>query len=320
VNVKLCVVVGPTAVGKTAVGVRLAKALNGEVINGDASQVYKGLDIGTAKISPEEADGVPHHLIDLLPPEASYSAADFQRDARKAIADVAARGRLPILVGGTGLYIKAAIYDYRFDEAAPDPELRRRLEERAVREGTDKLYERLKEIDPEYAQRVHPNNVKRIVRALERYHLTGRPPSAAEGASRPLYEAAVIGLTMPRDALYRRIEDRVDKMIAAGLVDEARQLYDRGLADAQSTQSIGYKELFGYFQGLYSLDEAIGLIKRNTKRLAKRQYTWFRRQMDVTWFDAKDVETNFFKILQFVAGKLKFKSNTTDIEIRGGSR
>jgi tRNA dimethylallyltransferase len=301
---KVAVVVGPTAVGKTALGIQLAQALSGEIINGDASQVYRDLNIGTAKVTKEEAALIPHHLIDIVPPEAPFTVADYQQKARQEIQAITDRGKLPIIVGGTGLYIKAALYDYRFDDQGEDPELREALSEWAKREGHEVLYRKLLDLDPKAAEKIHPNNVKRVIRALEKA-MSGKGGGHAPSAGPvPLYETAVVGLTMDRTDLYNRINRRVDEMIDKGLIQEAKDLYDRGLSGCQSVQSIGYKELFRYFDGELTLPEAISLIKRNTRRFAKRQMTWFRHQMPVTWFDASEAKINFSKILDFIAGKL----------------
>ncbi|MFC4617430.1 tRNA (adenosine(37)-N6)-dimethylallyltransferase MiaA [Camelliibacillus cellulosilyticus] len=310
---KLVAIVGPTAVGKTALGVALAKALDGEVINGDASQVYKGMDIGTAKITADETEGVPHYLIDIVSPEQTYTAFDFQTDARRQIADISARGKLPIIVGGTGLYIKAATYDYRFaDEPETNQSMREAYQTLASLEGPAALHERLRSVDPGAAEAIHPNNIKRVIRALEKYETTGlRAEERDEQTAGPLYDLVTVGLTMDRDKLYQRINDRVDQMVAAGLEKEARALYDRGLFERTALQSIGYKEWLGYFTGAMSFAETVDLIKKHTRRFAKRQYTWFNHQMDVKWFDIShpsDRSQNFSKIIQFVAGKLEERS------------
>lgn len=305
VEKKVAVIVGPTAVGKTALGVNMAKALNGEVINGDASQVYKEMDIGTAKVTEEEADGVPHHLLDIVEPDESYTVADFQKDARKAIDAIHSQGKLPILVGGTGLYVKAALYDYQFTETASDPHLRKELELYAKENGNLALHQRLVTLDPIAAGRIHPNNVQRVIRAIEKKLLSSEIEDDAEpDPPKPLYDLAVVGLTMDREALYKRIDQRVDVMMAEGLMNEARDFYHRGLSGSQAMQSIGYKELFRYFDQEVTLEEAIRLIKRNTRHFAKRQLTWFHHQMNVTWFDVSDPSINFSKIINFVAGKL----------------
>lgn len=310
---RLVAVVGPTAVGKTKVGVELAKAFRGEIINGDSMQVYKGLDIGTAKPTEKEKKGVPHHLFDILEPDESFSVADFQNRAIPLVTEINERNCLPIVVGGTGLYVKALTHHYRFSQVRSDPDFRKRMEEVARSEGEIALHERLQEIDREAAAQIHPNNVKRIIRALEIYHLSGEKPSQRkkQKLQDSPYALIVIGLTMDRRRLYERINRRVDKMVEDGLFSEVEKLYRRGIRHCQSVQGIGYKEIYLYFDGLATKSEAIRLLKRNTRRYAKRQLTWFRRQMDVNWFEVQ--EDDFAKkvdsIKQFLAGKLKKIAN-----------
>ncbi|MCP8969086.1 tRNA (adenosine(37)-N6)-dimethylallyltransferase MiaA [Ectobacillus ponti] len=308
---KVIVIVGPTAVGKTKLGIDLAKQLDGEVISGDSMQIYRGMDIGTAKVTQEEMDGVIHHMIDIRDPEDSFSVAEFQALVRGHIRDISARGRLPIIVGGTGLYIQAVLYDYIFsEEQDSDPELRRQLEEKAEAEGAEAVHRMLQEADPESAARIHPNNVRRVIRALEIYAVTGRTMS--EGLERQeqklLYRAALIGLTMEREKLYDRINRRIDLMMQQGLLEEVQALFQRGIRGSQSIQAIGYKELYAYLDGHIGLEEAVEALKTNSRRYAKRQFTWFRNKLDVEWFDV----TNGGKteeILRYAAGKLQLKSN-----------
>ncbi|AGT31625.1 tRNA delta(2)-isopentenylpyrophosphate transferase [Geobacillus genomosp. 3] len=311
---KVVVVVGPTAVGKTKLGIALAKKLGGEIISGDSMQIYKGMDIGTAKVKPNETDGIPHHLLDIKEPCEPFSVVEFQRLCRALIADISARGRLPIIVGGTGLYIQAAIYDYQFSDAPSDEAYRRALRQLAAEQGTEALHRRLEEVDPESAARIHPHNVRRVIRALEVYHCTGKPFSEWQQGQqrRLLYEAVIIGLTAERSVLYRRINERVDQMIAEGLIDEARALYDRGFRDCQAVQAIGYKELYDYFDGHVSLEEAVEQLKQNSRRYAKRQLTWFRNQMPVEWFDMTDREmfpARVEEIFRYIAGKFQLEAN-----------
>ncbi|MFC7392632.1 tRNA (adenosine(37)-N6)-dimethylallyltransferase MiaA [Scopulibacillus cellulosilyticus] len=307
---KVVAVVGPTAVGKTALSLEIASHMNGEIINGDAMQVYKDLDIGTAKIPVNERKGIPHHLIDFLPPDHTYTVAEFQKDARQWIRSINHQHKLPVIVGGTGLYIKAALYDYQFSDIDSQPELRKKLEHAAQVEGPDSLHKMLAEVDSIAAQKIHPNNVKRVIRALEVYYSTGVPFSKQQQIDKPepVYDMVLIGLTMERELLYERINQRVDDMIEAGLIEEARRLYDSGIRNTQSVQAIGYKELYLYFDGECSLDEAIRLLKRNSRRFAKRQFTWFKHQMDITWFDMTGFSSHFSQIAQeilaYVAGKL----------------
>ncbi len=312
---KLVCIVGPTATGKTRLSIDLAKKLNGEIISGDSMQVYRGMDIGTAKVTKEEMSGIPHHLINIKDPEESFSVFEFQQLVRGKISEITNRNRLPMIVGGTGLYIQAVIYDYRFSHEARSEHIRRKIEQRLLQEGGDTLYNELKEIDPETAGKIHPNNERRIIRALEVYYTTGKTMTEIrrQQENKLLYDAVLIGLTMERQKLYERIDQRVDQMMEKGLLQEAKMLYEQGLRNHTSTQAIGYKELFDYFDGKISLDEAVGQIKRNTRRFAKRQLTWFRNKMDVTWFDMTDplvYRENLRKISEYVAGKLNLKSNT----------
>lgn len=292
---KLVILVGPTAVGKTAMGVELATQLNGEIINGDAFQIYRGMDIGTAKVTQEEARGIRHHLIDIRDPDEAYSAADYQHDARAAIDTIAKRGKLPIIVGGTGFYIKAAVFDYQFGPNGSDPDYRQALKVKAEREGPDSLHHLLQSVDPVSASRIHPNNIQRVIRALEVVHLSGKPASTrrSDDGNIPLYPMICVGLTMERSQLYRRIDRRIDKMMEEGLLDEVRGFYLNGLKHAQAMQAIGYKEFFPYFEHKRSLAESIEKLKQNSRHYAKRQYTWFRGQMDVRWFDANPDAESF---------------------------
>ncbi|REJ30343.1 tRNA (adenosine(37)-N6)-dimethylallyltransferase MiaA [Caldibacillus debilis] len=309
---KLAVIVGPTAVGKTKVSIDVAKKLRGEIISGDSMQIYRGMDIGTAKIKKEEMQGIPHHLIDIKDPEESFSVAEFQRIVREKISEISRRGRLPMIVGGTGLYIQSVLYDYRFSGKGNTGGLRKELQERLRREGTEKLYRELSGIDPDSAIKIHPNDGRRIIRALEIYYSTGvtLTEHLRKQRNELRYDAAIVGLTMDRERLYRRIDERVDRMIEAGLLEEARRFYDRGLRGCQSIQAIGYKELYAYFDGTLSLAEAIALLKKNTRNYAKRQYTWFKNKMDVQWFDVEAYPYGVLieKITEHIAGKLKISA------------
>ncbi len=307
------VLIGPTAVGKTKLSIELAKKLNGEIISGDSMQIYKGMDIGTAKITIEEMEGVRHHLIDIKEPNESYSVAEFQKDVRSLIHDITSRGKLPMIVGGTGLYIQSVLYDYHFTEHASDLIYRGKLEEVLDKQGITPLYNSLKEIDPESAERIHPNNTRRVIRALEIYHTTGKTMSEylESQTSELLYNVAIVGLMMDRDLLYERINQRVELMIEMGLLQEVSNLYHKGLRGCQSVQAIGYKEIYDYLDSKVSLEEAIEQLKQNSRRYAKRQLTWFRNKMDVKWFDVTNqpqIET-LEEILDYIAGKLKIKSN-----------
>ncbi|GGH73862.1 tRNA dimethylallyltransferase [Compostibacillus humi] len=304
-------IVGPTAVGKTNLSIQLAKAYNGEVISGDSMQVYRGMDIGTAKVTKEEMEGIPHHLIDIKNPDEEYSVHEFQRLARQHIEEISSRNRLPILVGGSGLYIQAALYDYRFSSSKRNALLTDKLKQTALKKGNMYLYERLKKIDPEYAKKVHPNNIRRIIRALEIYETTGRTMSEyheQQTLTSP-YRLHIIGLEMERTQLYARIEKRVDRMVEKGLVEEVKRLYDKGYEHCQSMQAIGYKEFIPYFKGELSLAESIDLLKRNSRRFAKRQFTWFKNKMEVKWYVIEEnAEGKTFPIIfQDVEGFLENK-------------
>ncbi|MBE1553383.1 tRNA (adenosine(37)-N6)-dimethylallyltransferase MiaA [Sporosarcina limicola] len=281
-------IVGPTASGKTALSVQLAKAIGGEIINGDSMQVYKGLDIGTAKITAEEMDGIPHHLFDVKEPTESFSVAEYQTEVRNWIQAIRDRGKIPIIVGGTGLYIQSVLFDFRFTEQAADIEVRGRLERELEERGADHLYEKLVAIDPKSAEKIHPNNHRRLVRALEIIEVTGRTKDDHEdGAGHaPLYDYLIVGLQLERDVLYERIHQRVDRMMENGLLEEAQTLWDEGIRSVQSVQAIGYRELHQFIEGGLSLDETVDLIKKNTRNYAKRQMTYFRNKLEIAWLDA----------------------------------
>jgi tRNA dimethylallyltransferase len=310
---KLIVLIGPTAVGKTKTSIHLAKTFDAEIISGDSMQIYKGMDIGTAKITEEEMEGVPHHLIDIKNPHESFSAAEFQQLVREKIAEIHSRGKMPMIVGGTGLYIQSVIFDYQFTDAPGDAEYRSRLEETVKEKGIAPLYDHLQRIDPEAAKNIHPNNTRRVIRALEIFHCTGKTMTGYQESQSDelLYDTALIGLTMDREKLYNRINMRVDLMMDEGLIKEVKTLFDLGLREVQSVQAIGYKEIYEYLDGSISLERAIENLKQNSRRYAKRQLTWFRNKMDVTWFDVTD-ETHqkiIKEISKFIAGKLELKSN-----------
>ncbi|MGG3526998.1 tRNA (adenosine(37)-N6)-dimethylallyltransferase MiaA [Bacillus pseudomycoides] len=307
---KVAVIIGPTAVGKTKLSIDLAKALNGEIISGDSMQIYRTMDIGTAKATMEEMEGIPHYMIDIKNPEDSFSVAEFQELVRGCIREITERGKLPIIVGGTGLYIQSVLYDYQFTDEAGDPVYREELEKLATEHGVEYVHEKLREVDPESASRIHMNNVRRVIRALEIFHTTGQKMSdqLEKQENELLYDVSLIGLTMDRGMLYDRINLRVDLMVKQGLLQEVKALYENGVRDCQSIQAIGYKELYNYFEGHVSLEEAIMQLKTNSRRYAKRQLTWFRNKMDVTWFDVTDGEKTA-EILRYIEGKLQLKSN-----------
>lgn len=286
---------GPTASGKTALSVALARAFDGEIINADSMQIYKNLDVGTAKPSAEERQGIPHYLLDFLSPETPYSVADFTAAADPLIRDITARGRLPLVVGGTGLYITSLLSGMAFAPEKTDPAIRARLQARADTEGGAALCAELQRIDPDYAAQVHPNNLPRVIRALELFEATGRRMSDQRREARPAeapYHALCLCLTCrDRAVLYSRIDRRVDEMVENGVLDEARQVYDHRDAYRTAAQAIGYKEFFPYFEGTANLTECTERLKQATRNYAKRQLTWFRRQNDAVWLylDEEDV-------------------------------
>ena len=286
---------GPTASGKTALSVALARAFDGEIINADSMQIYKNLDVGTAKPSAEERQGIPHYLLDFLSPETPYSVADFTAAADPLIRDITARGILPLVVGGTGLYITSLLSGMAFAPEKTDPAIRARLQARADTEGGAALYAELQRIDPDYAAQVHPNNLPRVIRALELFEATGRRMSDQRREARPAeapYHALCLCLTCrDRAVLYSRIDRRVDEMVENGVLDEARQVYDHRDAYRTAAQAIGYKEFFPYFEGTANLTECTERLKQATRNYAKRQLTWFRRQNDAAWLylDEEDV-------------------------------
>ena len=280
---------GPTASGKTAFSVQLAKRLGAEILCADSMQIYKGLDVGTAKATPEEMEGVPHHLMDFLPPEETFSVADFVAAANREARAVAGRGRLPMLVGGTGLYIESFLNGIRFAEQKTDPALREKLEREAEALGPAAMHERLAAIDPDYAACVHPNNVGRVIRALELYYSTGKTMSRQRAESLPAappFDAVVFCLApADRSRLYRRIDARVDKMLEAGILEEARTVWENRERYRTAAQAIGYKEFFPYFEGTADLTACAEKLKQASRNYAKRQLTWFRRMKNVVWLD-----------------------------------
>ncbi|QUW24091.1 tRNA (adenosine(37)-N6)-dimethylallyltransferase MiaA [Sporosarcina sp. Marseille-Q4063] len=287
-NLDVLAIVGPTASGKTALSVTLAKLLGAEIINGDSMQVYKGLDIGTAKITTAEMDGVPHHLFDIIDADETFSVAQYQAEVRKKIEEIQARGKLPIIVGGTGLYVQSVLYDFRFTDEASDMEVRNRLEKELDEIGAEHLYQRLEQLDPIDAKKIHPNNHRRIIRALEIIEVTGKTKGEHEqnAGKNALYNHLLIGLELERDLLYDRIDRRVDLMMEQGFLQEAENLWNAGIRNMQSVQAIGYKELHQYIEGKIPLDVAIQLIKKNSRNYAKRQMTYFRNKLAIDWVDA----------------------------------
>ena len=281
---KVLVIVGPTASGKTSFGILCAYKYNGEIISGDSIQIYRGLDIGSAKATVIERDSAVHHLIDIKDASDNYSVKEFQELGRNLIDDITSRGKLPIIVGGTGLYIKALLYDYTFyDEQEPDNEY--------TELSNEDIYNILLKEDPKCLEKIHINNRKRLVRALNvlRKHSLGISQIRENQSHELLYDAKLIGLTKDRETLYKDIEARVDKMVDDGLIDEIKGLLDSGISfENQSMQGIGYKEFRAYFNNEKSLEECVNDVKRNTKHFAKRQYTWFNNQMPIEWFDNRD--------------------------------
>lgn len=308
---KVIAIVGPTAVGKSKLGIEVAKAFNGEIISGDSMQVYKGMDIGTAKVTPEETEGIPHTMIDIKEPNEAFTVVDFKQQVEQHISDMTERQKLPILVGGSGFYVQAALYNYNFADSDRDKDYTDKLKKEIDQQGIDPVFERLVQIDPEQAKKIHPNNHRRVIRALEVYETTGltmteyqkRQPNESP------YDIILIGLEMDRLLLYDRINERVDTMLERGLLHEVHTLMEQGFENCQSMQAIGYKEFIPYFKGEYSLDRAVQLLKRNSRRYAKRQYTWFKNKMDVRWYQRESMTQNetFQIILNDLAGLLKKK-------------
>lgn len=292
----LIILTGPTAVGKTELSISLAKSIGGEIISADSMQVYKYMDIGTAKIRPEEMDGVPHHLIDILEPDTAFNVAMFKDLAKNAVEDIYSRGHIPILVGGTGFYIQALLYDIDFSEEDSNASIRKELETLAIAKGAGFLHERLREVDPESAEQIHANNVKRVIRALEYYQMHGEKISTHNETERHKespYDFLYFVLTHNRQVLYERIEKRIDQMIRNGLISEVDNLLKKGYdSSLVSMQGLGYKELIPYLKNECTLDEAIYVLKRDTRHFAKRQLTWFRRERDVRWLDKSLVSSD----------------------------
>ncbi len=292
---KMIIIAGPTASGKSEAGVRLAGRMNGSIISADSMQVYRGMDIGSAKITKEEMQGIPHELIDVADPHEDWNVVRFQKEAKEAEERIRKSGRLPILVGGTGFYIQALLYDIDFTETRKDFGFRTMLEEKAGREGPESLYRLLQERDPESAAAIHPNNIKRVIRALEFSRETGEKISDhnKEQKSRPAaYDAVYFVLTMDRDRLYRRIDLRVDRMMEEGLLDEVKRLRKEGFTSHDvSMQGLGYKQLLQYLDGEGTLEDAVSQIKLQTRHFAKRQLTWFRREKNVVWVNRDEFDS-----------------------------
>ncbi|MDN4593845.1 tRNA (adenosine(37)-N6)-dimethylallyltransferase MiaA [Polycladomyces subterraneus] len=299
----LLVIVGPTAVGKTALSLQLAESFRGEIISGDSMQVYRYMDIGTAKATPAERARVPHHMIDIVDPDYPFSVDEFQRMVKEKIREIQSRGNLPMLVGGTGLYVQSVTHGYQLPGVKEDPAFREEMHRLADEQGNEALHRRLAKVDPETASRLHPNDRRRIIRALEVFHAKGVPFSHLQKQEGSLYNTLWIGLTMPREQLYERINRRVDQMMADGLVEEVKRLRALGYrGDLTSMQALGYKEIQQYLDGRWTLEEAVEAIKRGTRKFAKRQLSWFRRLKEIRWFDV--TRPGFTEeIHQVVAGK-----------------
>ena len=300
----LVILTGPTAVGKTAASIGLAKAIGGEIISADSMQVYREMDIGSAKIRPEEMDGVPHHLVDVLDPSENFNVVLFQQMAKEAMEGIYQRGHIPIVVGGTGFYIQALLYDIDFTENNADTAYREELEALARTQGAEYLHEMLEKVDPESAEQIHFHNVKRVIRALEYYQQTGQKISEhneAEREKESAYNSAYFVLTDDRKILYDRIDKRVDLMMQEGLLEEVNALRLRGLKrESVAMQGLGYKEILACLDGEYPLEEAIRILKRDTRHFAKRQLTWFRREQDVIWLDKEAFHWNESEILEYM--------------------
>ena len=300
----LIVLTGPTAVGKTKLSIALAKAVNGEIISADSMQVYKYMDIGSAKIREEEMQGIRHYLVDELLPEEEFHIVRVQQMAKAAMEEIYAKGKIPILVGGTGFYIQAVTRDIDFTEAEQDDGYRKELEALASEKGNEYLHRMLEEVDPKSAEEIHANNVKRVIRALEFYHQNHTPISSHNQEQKEHtspYNLAYFVLNAPRELLYERIDRRVDEMLEEGLVDEVRRLKEMGYHKGMvSMQGLGYKEILSYLEGEYPLEEAVRILKRDTRHFAKRQLTWFRREPEVIWVNKDEFDYDEPKALEYM--------------------
>lgn len=307
----IVIIAGPTASGKTALAIKLAKLLNGEVISADSMQIYRYMNIGTAKPTVEEMENVPHHLIDIINPDEEFSVALFKKYADEKIREITTKDKLPIIVGGTGLYINSLTYHLNFSDSAEDKEYREYLSNLAENHGNEYVYNMLKKVDPDAANKIHPNNLKRVIRALEVFKNTGTKISEYQKETQMHesdYNFYYIALDMPRDILYDRINKRVDTMVSKGLVEEVIKLKEMGYhRNLQSMQAIGYKEIFDYIEGDLSLQDSIELIKRNSRRYAKRQLTWFRKDSRINWINVfnQNIDTICSNIINDIEGFLK---------------
>ena len=308
---KIIVLVGPTAVGKTYVSVELAKKLGTEIISADSMQIYKGMDVGTAKIREDEKQGIIHHMIDIVSPDEDYSVSEFKYEAEKIIDRLSEEGKIPIIVGGSGLYVNSIIYDLNFGNAKSDEKLREYYTYYYKEHGEDALYDKLLKIDPEAAGKIHKNNVKRVIRALEVYDITGLKFSDINTDIRKesnKYDCILLGLSMERKLLYERINKRVDEMLSAGLLEEVKTLKDKGYKkNLVSMRGIGYKEIIDHLEGIIGYEDAAAILKRNTRRFAKRQYTWFLKDRNVKWFsmdNLEEIDNTIKDILEYISTRL----------------
>ena len=315
----LIVLSGPTAAGKTKLSIALAKAIGGEIISADSMQVYKHMDIGSAKIKNEEMEGVPHHLIDILEPEEEFNVVVFQKLCKEAMEGIYERGHIPILTGGTGFYIQAVLYDVDFTENDGDISYREKLEALAKEQGSGYLHRMLTEVDPDSAQAIHPNNIKRVIRALEFVHQTNGPISAHNKEQRKResrYASCYFVLTDDREKLYESIDRRVDEMLTEGLLEEVAALQKRGCTRSMvSMQGLGYKELLAYLEGEISLEEAVYRIKRDTRHFAKRQLTWFRREKEVIWYHKGEFDHDEKAILEDMIKRIAVCMDENEVKI-----
>ena len=310
---KLVILTGPTAVGKTKLSIELAKRIGGEIISADSAQVYKYMDIGSAKITPEEMENIPHYLIDELEPKEEFNVVVFQQKTKQYMEQIYQKGKIPILVGGTGFYIQAVLYDIAFSVDDDNHQIRQELEKLGNEKGALYLHEELKKVDPASAEAIHANNMKRVIRALEYYKLTGQKISEHNEEQRQKispYDFSYFVLNDHRDLLYQRIDQRVDEMVKNGLIEEVQALKDMGYDRSYvSMQALGYKEIFSYLEGEITLEEAIYIIKRDTRHFAKRQITWFKREKEVTWVNKPDFNYNNDAILDFMFHKIYDKED-----------
>ena len=308
---KLCIIAGPTAVGKSSIAIQLAKKISGEIISADSAQVYKYMDIGTAKLSKDEMEGIKHYMLNELYPNESFSVALFREKAEKYIDEINAKGNLPIIAGGTGLYINSLLNNLDFTDSIIDEDYRSKMRGISIEKGNKYVHNMLKDVDEVSYNKLHPNDLKRIIRALEVYKHTSKPISYFQLMSKQQpckYEYVYICLNMKRSKLYDRIDNRVDQMLQSGLIDEVRKLMEMGYSkDCTALQALGYKEIIEYIQGIYSLEEAINLLKRNTRRFAKRQLTWFRNDKRVFWINVDNYpcfDHIVENIIRYAAGKI----------------